>query len=40
VVGLSELAGGDSVSLLFKVAEGADRGRSAAWRWAALCDNY
>lgn len=42
-VGLSGLTGGDSVSLLFKVAEGsADPAvdPQPEVRWAALCDNY
>ena len=43
VVGLSALTGGDSVSLLCKVAEGsADPAvdPQPVVRWAALCDNY
>jgi hypothetical protein len=43
VVGLSGLTGGDSVSLLFKAAEGsADPAvdPQPVVRWAALCDNY
>jgi hypothetical protein len=43
LIGLSELAAGDSVSLLFKVAEGSadpavDPQPQVAW--AVLCDNY
>lgn len=43
LVGLSALAAGDSVSLLFKVAEGSadpDVDPQPAVRWAVLCDNY
>jgi len=43
LVGLSGLAGGDSVSLLFKVSEGSadpDVDPQPLVRWAVLCDNY
>ena len=43
LVGLSALSAGDSVSLLFKVAEGSadpDVDPQPVVRWAVLCDNY
>jgi len=43
LIGLSSLAAGDGVSLLFKVAEGSadpDVDPQPEVRWAVLCDNY
>ena len=42
LVGLTGLAAGDSVSMLFQVAEGSANADVAAVRpeWSALCDNY
>ena len=43
LIGLSSLAAGDGVSLLFKVAEGSadpDVDAPPEVRWAVLCDNY